>query len=139
LRLFYAAYLRNFYSVSVAPKEYCYYHAPEADADAMGSALGLCHFLRQLGHTVQVISPTNWARWLNWMEGVNEVLDFEMHKAKAEEKLDSADWLFCLDFNHFDRTKSLAPKLASLACTKILIDHHREPDLAAFHYGISNS
>ncbi|HZH96449.1 MAG TPA: DHH family phosphoesterase, partial [Flavisolibacter sp.] len=81
----------------------------------------------------------NWARWLNWMEGVNDALDFEMHKAKAEEKLDSADWLFCLDFNHFDRTKSLAPKLTSLACTKILIDHHREPDLAAFHYGISNS
>ncbi|HZH96978.1 MAG TPA: DHH family phosphoesterase, partial [Flavisolibacter sp.] len=29
------------------------------DADAMGSALGLCHFLRQLGHNVQIISPTN--------------------------------------------------------------------------------
>ena len=109
------------------------------DADAMGSGLGLYHFLRQFGHEVQLISPTNWARWLDWMEGVKDVLDYELHKAKAEQILDAADWLFCLDFNHYDRTKTLAPKLASLSCTKILIDHHREPDTAAFHYGASNT
>ncbi len=74
------------------------------DADAMGSGLGLYHFLIQFGHEVQLISPTNWARWLNWMEGVNEVLDYELFKTKADEILDAADWLFCLDFNHFDRT-----------------------------------
>ncbi|HET7898577.1 MAG TPA: DHH family phosphoesterase, partial [Flavisolibacter sp.] len=31
------------------------------DADAMGSSLGLAHFLSQFGHEVTVISPTNWA------------------------------------------------------------------------------
>jgi bifunctional oligoribonuclease and PAP phosphatase NrnA len=30
------------------------------DPDAMGSSLGLAHFLRKLGHEVTVISPTNW-------------------------------------------------------------------------------
>ncbi len=109
------------------------------DADAMGSGLGLYHFLIQFGHEVQLISPTNWARWLNWMEGVNEVLDYELFKTKADEILDAADWLFCLDFNHFDRTKTMAPKLSSFSCTKILIDHHREPDNVAFNYGISNA
>jgi bifunctional oligoribonuclease and PAP phosphatase NrnA len=109
------------------------------DADAMGSVLGLYHFLVQFGHTVQVISPTNWARWLDWMPGVEDVLDYELHKAKADEFLDSADWLFCLDFNHFGRTKSLAPKLASLACERVLIDHHQEPDAVNFHYGVSNT
>ncbi len=109
------------------------------DADAMGSGLGLLHFLRQFGHEVILISPTNWARWLNWMEGVKEVLDYEMFKVKADAILDNADWLFCLDFNHYDRTKTMAPKLAALSCTKILIDHHREPDAAAFNYGISNT
>ncbi len=109
------------------------------DADAMGSGLGLYHFLMQFGHEVQLISPTNWARWLNWMEGVDEVLDYELFKTKADEILDAADWLFCLDFNHFDRTKTMAPKIASLSCTKILIDHHREPDNVAFNYGVSNT
>ena len=46
------------------------------DADAMGSSLGLAHFLRQFGHEVTVISPTNWARWLDWMEGTDNVLDY---------------------------------------------------------------
>ena len=109
------------------------------DADAMGSGLGLYHFLVQFGHEVQLISPTNWARWLNWMEGVDDVLDYELFKAKGDDILDAADWVFCLDYNHFDRTKSMAPKLASLSCTKILIDHHREPDTVSFNYGISNT
>ena len=85
-----------------------------------------------------VISPTNWARWVNWMPGANEVLDYELNKAEADAVLDKADWLFCLDFNHFSRTKTMAAKLFSLDITKILIDHHEEPDEAAFAYGNSN-
>jgi bifunctional oligoribonuclease and PAP phosphatase NrnA len=109
------------------------------DADAMGSALGLYHFLIQFGHNVKVISPTNWARWLDWMPGVDKVLDYELHKTKADEFLNKTEWLFCLDFNHFGRTKSLASKLAAITCKKILIDHHQEPDMASFNYGVSNT
>src|SRR5687767_3568071 len=78
------------------------------DADAMGSALGLYHFLRQFEHEVTIISPTNWARWVDWMPGADKVLDYELGKANADSILDAADWLICLDFNHFNRTKSLA-------------------------------
>ena len=109
------------------------------DADAMGSTLGLYHFLCQFGHEVRVISPTNWARWLNWMEGVDDVLDYELHKTAADAWLDESDWLFCLDFNHMGRTKTLAPKISSINCTKILIDHHQEPDSASFSYGASDT
>ena len=108
------------------------------DADAMGSTLALFHFLKQFGHNVTVISPTNWARWVDWMQGANEVLDYELNKAEADAVLDKADWLFCLDFNHFSRTKTMSPKLFSLKIPKILIDHHEEPDEAAFTYGNSN-
>src|SRR3982750_1326610 len=71
------------------------------DPDAMGSALGLFHFLQQFGHTVTVISPTNWAAFLDWMPGAEQVLDYENYKQreKAEGFLKAADWLFCLDFN----------------------------------------
>jgi bifunctional oligoribonuclease and PAP phosphatase NrnA len=109
------------------------------DADAMGSALALFHFLKQFGHDITVVSPTNWARWLNWMDGVGEVVDYELNKAEADKILDQAEWLFCLDHNHFSRTKRMAPKLASLQCTRILIDHHQEPDTVSFHYGVSNT
>ena len=109
------------------------------DADAMGSALGLYNFLLKLGHEVTVISPTNWAGWLNWMPGCKKVINFENNKQKADEILKAAGYLFCLDFNIFHRTKNLAPKLSEANCIKILIDHHEEPDTASFDYGISNA
>ena len=109
------------------------------DADAMGSSLALKHFLVQLGHSVTVISPTNWAGWVNWMPGVKEVMDYEMDKLKAAAVLEQAEWLFCLDFNIFNRTKTLTEKLSQLTCTKILIDHHQEPDEASFDYGVSDT
>jgi len=108
------------------------------DADAMGSALGLYHFLIQLGHTVTVISPTNWAGFLSWMPGCKKVLDYEMQTTKATIVLDKAEWLFCLDFNTMERTRKMAGKLSSLSCTKILIDHHQEPQVDIFDYGISD-
>jgi phosphoesterase RecJ-like protein len=37
------------------------------DADAMGASLALSFFLKQFGHSTTIISPTNWAGWLNWM------------------------------------------------------------------------
>jgi len=109
------------------------------DPDAMGSSLGLCHLLKGLGHTVTVVSPTNWAAWLNWMPGVQEVIDYELSPEKAHAALDAADWLFCLDFNVFTRTKRLAPKLYAFRGTRILIDHHQQPDAENFDYGISDT
>jgi phosphoesterase RecJ-like protein len=99
----------------------------------------LKHFLAQFGHRVTVISPTNWAGWVNWMPGVNEVMNYELDKKSAEAVLDKADWLFCLDFNIFHRTKTMTLKLAEVQCTKILIDHHIEPDERSFDYGISDT
>src|SRR5215210_7254519 len=78
------------------------------DADAMGSALGLYHFLVQFGHAVTVISPTNWAGFLSWMPGCKKVLDYEIQTTKAIAALDKAEWLFCLDFNTLDRARKMA-------------------------------
>jgi bifunctional oligoribonuclease and PAP phosphatase NrnA len=108
------------------------------DADAMGSSLGLYHFLMQLGHTVRVISPTNWADWLCWMKGSDKVIDYELNSAKADLVLDEAEWLFCLDFNDLTRTRKMGAKLTSLSCEKILIDHHQEPVCRQFSAGISD-
>jgi phosphoesterase RecJ-like protein len=108
------------------------------DADALGSALGLYHFLKQLKNEVTVISPTNWAGFLSWMPGCKKVLDYEMQNAKATEALNKAEWLFCLDFNTMDRTKKMSEVLTNLKCTKILIDHHQQPQVEAFNYGISD-
>ncbi len=109
------------------------------DADAMGSSLGLFHFLIQFGHSINVVCPTNWADWLKWMPGCNDVIDYEYSNEKANKILDEADWIFCLDFNALVRARHIAPKLKKLAAVKILIDHHQEPETENFTYGISDT
>ena len=109
------------------------------DPDAMGSSLGLYHLLVQLGHTVQVISPTNWAAFLNWMPGCENVLNYETNIDKCNTILNDADWIFCLDFNALTRTKRMATALENAKTQKVLIDHHREPQTEVFAYGISNT
>ena len=109
------------------------------DGDAMGSSLGLFHFLKSLGHQVTVISPTNWANFLNWMPGVKEVVDFEMYQHKAKEIISTTDVLFCLDFNTLSRIKHMQSTIENSSCIKILIDHHREPQTTAFNYGVSDA
>jgi len=109
------------------------------DADAMGSGLGLYNFLIQFGHKVTVISPTNWAAFLSWMPGAKNVIDFEMQHDKAMNALKDVDWLFCLDFNVLSRTKKMEIPLQDLKCTKILIDHHQQPQVEVFDYGISDT
>lgn len=109
------------------------------DADAMGSSLALYHFLNQFGHQVTVVSPTNWATFLNWMPGCKTVLDYESPNDKANTAIAAADWIFCLDFNVLSRTKRMEEKLVQAAAQKILIDHHREPQTEVFAYGISDT
>lgn len=131
--------IKEIFPLLTTPRKVVITTHQKPDADAMGSSLALSHFLTGFGHTVTVISPTNWAGWVDWMPGARQVLDYEKNKAKADTIMDEADWLFCLDFNIFHRTKSMTEKLKSLTCTKILIDHHQEPDAASFTYGISDT
>lgn len=109
------------------------------DADAMGSALGLYHFLLQGGHTVSVISPTNWAAFLNWMPACNTVLDYERDTEKADALVQAAEYIFCLDFNVLSRTKKMEAVLSNATGMRVLIDHHQEPQVDKFSFGISNT
>jgi phosphoesterase RecJ-like protein len=131
--------IREIYPLLKEPRKVVITMHQKPDADAMGASLGLYHFLKQLGHSITVISPTNWADWLTWMKDCDKVLDYELNSARADQVLDEAAWVFCLDFNDFVRTKRMAGKLASLSSVKILIDHHQQPSTECFTYGISET
>ncbi len=109
------------------------------DGDAMGSALGLFHFLKGLGFDATVISPTNWADFLDWLPGIDQVIDFENKKELAKNIISNASVIFCLDFNILHRTKNMEKSLSEASCVKILIDHHVQPQEDQFTYGISNT
>ena len=131
--------IQNIYSLLEQPRKVVITTHQKPDADAMGSVLGLYHFLVPFGHEVIVISPTNWASFLNWMPDTKLVLDYDIHTAKANDAINTADWIFCLDFNVLSRTKRMEEKLLAAKAEKILIDHHREPQANVFTYGISDT
>lgn len=131
--------IEHFYSKLSEPKNVVITTHQKPDGDAMGSSLGLYHFLIQLKHNVQVIAPTNWANFLDWMPGVENVLDYETNKEKCKAIIQEADIIFCLDFNTLHRTKNLEPLLANANCTRVLIDHHQQPQTEVFHFGTSNT
>jgi len=98
------------------------------DGDAIGSSLGLWHYLKAIGQEVKVIVPNDYPKFLKWMPGTNEVLNFERDNAAADEYLNNADICFTLDFNHLGRVGQMTPILEGLKATFIMIDHHQAPD-----------
>jgi phosphoesterase RecJ-like protein len=131
--------IQDIFPLLSQPKKVVITTHQKPDADAMGSSLALYHFLTQFGHSVTVISPTNWATFLNWMPACKNVLDFESPNDKANNAIAAADWIFCLDFNTLSRTKRMEEKLMAAKGQRILIDHHREPQTEIFTYGISDT
>jgi bifunctional oligoribonuclease and PAP phosphatase NrnA len=131
--------IQAFYPQLASPKNIVITMHQKPDGDAMGSALGLYNALIQLGHNATVISPTNWARFLNWMPGSKQVIDFDLHKDKALAVLKETEVLFCLDFNILHRTKHMEQVLTEMQCCKVLIDHHEQPQEEAFQFGISDT
>jgi phosphoesterase RecJ-like protein len=72
------------------------------------------------------------------MPGAKKVFDFELQKEETLNVLEKTDWLFCLDFNVLSRTKNMEPVIEGLNCTRILIDHHQQPQTEIFDYGWSD-
>ncbi|RZS93252.1 DHH family phosphoesterase [Aquimarina brevivitae] len=105
------------------------------DGDAIGSSLGLYHYLVKLGHEVSVIMPNDYPEFLKWVPGNTSVLNYEQEQAKADTILQEADIIFTLDYNHLSRTGDMETILSSVDAEFIMIDHHQQPDsYARFMY-----
>lgn len=105
------------------------------DGDAIGSTLGLWHFLRNKGHNAHVISPNEYPHFLKWMPGNDQVVIYENDQKKADALIAEADIIFTLDFNDLSRTGQMEGALKAAKSTFIMIDHHQEPsDYADFTY-----
>ena len=57
------------------------------DADALGSSLGLAHYLKKKGHTAMVITPSDYPDFISWMPGNKDVLIYQKEKSEKSAKL----------------------------------------------------
>jgi len=110
------------------------HHKP--DGDAIGSMLGLFHYLVKKGHSVIPVSPSELPDFLMWMPGVEHILNYEAESKACNIALSNAEIIFCVDFNDFSRTKHMTAQLAAATQPKILIDHHLLP-APVWDYGMS--
>ncbi len=103
------------------------------DGDAIGSTLGLYHFLKDKGHDVTVISPNDYPQFLKWLPGQEVILNYENQKEHCNSLIQDAEIIFTLDFNVLDRTGDMVEPLRASEATFIMIDHHPEPSDYADH------
>ena len=105
------------------------------DGDAIGSSLGLKHFLKQKGLDADVIVPNDFPKFLKWMPEAKQVIIADYKRKIAGEAIYNADVIFILDFNASHRSGNLVgPWIEKARAKKILIDHHQQPDNFDFVY-----
>lgn len=97
------------------------------DGDAVGSCLALWNHLKEGGIKSTVVMPDEFPSFLNWMDGQDEIVLHSKSSNRAEDLLDSADVLLCLDYNDSSRVGELQFSLDSSPAFKVMIDHHQQP------------
>lgn len=113
------------------------------DGDAIGSSLGLWHFLESQEKTVNVIVPNAFPDFLRWMPGAKDIIRYDKYAEFADKLLNEADVVCCLDFNALSRIDAMADAVAKSPARKMLIDHHLDPEefckIIISHPGISST
>lgn len=97
------------------------------DGDAIGSSLAWAEALRAWGHEVVCLIPNRYPSFLDWMNGIEEVVVAKDQPEYANSVIAAADVVFVLDLNKIDRLDSMTESLMASAAPRILIDHHLMP------------
>ena len=123
------AAIESILELLATPKKIAIIPHKNPDGDAMGSTLGLYHFLLKLNHEPVVIAPNNFPNFLAWLPGSEKILIFENEVDKTTKILQEASIVFTLDFNALHRVGTeMENVLKTLQSPFIMIDHHQKPD-----------
>ncbi len=98
------------------------------DGDAIGSSLALYHLLVQDGHTVHIITPSEYPSNFEWMNGIDKILIYDIDTEMSNILMNNASIIFALDFNSLDRIDKLGEHMQQLNAKFVMIDHHLYPE-----------
>lgn len=99
------------------------------DGDTLGSALGLFHFLKEIGIETQVVCPNSSPDYLAWMPDNESIISFEEDENEFKTAIETADLIIHVDYNAFHRTGEDVGKLFQglTNVSHLMIDHHPNP------------
>jgi phosphoesterase RecJ-like protein len=126
--MFKAKDLEKLKSLLSEPRQIVILSHKNPDGDAIGSALGLYHYLIQLKHKVTVMVPDAFPEFLAWMPDSSKILFYEEAQKKCITKINEAEVIFCVDFNSLNRVGDMDEPVRLSNVPKILIDHHPQPE-----------
>ncbi|SEB35389.1 phosphoesterase RecJ domain-containing protein [Tenacibaculum sp. MAR_2009_124] len=105
------------------------------DGDAVGSTLGLKHYLDKKGHKAQVLMPNEYPDFLHWIPGSETVYRFDRQNNQCVKSLKKSTIVFLLDFNALHRVgQDMQNTLNKYEHDFALIDHHQQPDDFEYMY-----
>lgn len=126
------AFLKN---ILTTVSKVCVLVHTHPDGDALGSGLAMLSYLRdRLEKDASLIIPDSMPATLSFMAGKDGPVDASTCPEKAAALISAADLLIILDLNRLDRTEQLKPMILASSATRILIDHHLNPETDAFNY-----
>lgn len=100
------------------------------DGDAVGSSLGWAEYLRvSYEKEPAVIVPDAFPDFLLWLPNSEKIVRYDKHPEKGDALLETADLVFCLDFNEGSRTDLMQAPLEACEARKVMIDHHLNPQM----------
>ncbi len=97
------------------------------DGDAVGSSLALYQCLKKMGKSVSVVLPNAFPDFLSWLPSIGDVLLYDNEAERVNALIDSAELIFCLDFNTLSRVGDAATSLGNCNAVRVLLDHHPNP------------
>jgi len=123
--------IKNIKELLDTPKHIVIVPHKNPDGDAIGSSLGLYHYLLKYNHNVAIIAPNDYPSFLKWMPNENNILLYDAQTEENSDSIKEADLIFTLDFNALNRTGNMESALSNSKAIKIMIDHHQQPETYA--------
>lgn len=120
--------IKDLQKLLAIPKDIVITSHRNPDGDAIGSSLGLAYYLREHGHTVFVMTPSEYPAFLDWLPGTHDILIHDIDTERCDELLKRADITFCLDYNAPDRVDKMGDTILDTDNIRVMIDHHLHPD-----------
>ena len=91
-----------------SPKQIVIVPHKNPDGDAIGSTLGLYHYLKKCNHNVTIIAPNDYPDFLKWIPGEATILKYDAQNEESNDLLNKQIFIFTLDFNAFNRIGDMA-------------------------------
>lgn len=97
------------------------------DGDAIGSSLGLYHYLKEKNKDCKVIVNDAVPEFLSFLPDSNKVMVYENDESGCKTAIAKAELICCLDYSQLHRAGNVASVISTASAPKIMVDHH--PDV----------